>query len=248
MQEQRILIIVHQHDSTPGRVGQLLEQRGFVLERCCPCIGDPLPSDLSRYAASVIFGGPQSANDDHVPGIRAELEWIERVALPSDRPLLGICLGAQALARVLGAQVGAHPDGWVEIGYHPVLPTADGGSFLKHPAMFYQWHSETFDIPYGAVHLAENERFPGQAFCYERRAYGIEFHPEMTLEMIDRWCTSESGAWKLALNGATPHIEQQAGYQRYAQDSDRWLDEFLNTLLIASVRTTPVLNPARESR
>ena len=84
MQEQRILIIVHQHDSTPGRVGQLLEQRGFVLERCCPCIGDPLPSDLSRYAASVIFGGPQSANDDHLPGIRAELEWIEHTTLPAE--------------------------------------------------------------------------------------------------------------------------------------------------------------------
>ena len=75
---RKVLIIVHQAHSTPGRVGELLEQRGCVLDRRCPNLGDPLPSDLSPYAASVLFGGPQSANDDHLPGIRAELEWLER--------------------------------------------------------------------------------------------------------------------------------------------------------------------------
>lgn len=247
MRTQSILIVVHQADSTPGRVGQMLEDRGFTLDRRCPCAGDALPSDLTRYEAAVVFGGPQSANDDHLAGIRAELDWLEQTALPSGLPLLGICLGAQILARVLGAKVGRHPDGWVEIGYHPVLPTAAAGSFLEHPAMFYQWHSETFEIPSAAVHLAENERFPGQAFCYEQRAYGIEFHPEMTLEMINRWCTSSNGAWKLALEGATSHDAQQAGYQRHALASDRWLDDFLSTLLAPNTALAPPQNGAGAS-
>ena len=137
----------------------------------------------------MVFGGPQSANDDHLPGIRAELDWLERTALPSDRPLLGICLGAQMIARVLGAKVGPHPDGLVEIGYHTIHPTAAGQAYLEGPTLFYQWHRETFEIPCGAVHLAHNEAFNGQAFRYNGHVYGLEFHPEMTRAMIERWTT-----------------------------------------------------------
>lgn len=114
--DRRILIVVHQEHSTPGRVGELLEAQGCTLDRRCPNLGCGLPRDLSPYRACVVFGGPQSANDDHLPGIRAELDWLERTVLPSDRPVLGICLGAQMIARVLGAKVGPHPDGLVEIG------------------------------------------------------------------------------------------------------------------------------------
>jgi GMP synthase (glutamine-hydrolysing) len=183
----KILIIVHQAHSTPGRVGELLEERGCVLDRRCPSLGDPLPCDLSPYTACVVFGGPQSANDDHLPGIRAELDWLERTALPADRPLLGICLGAQMIARVLGARVGPHPDGLVEIGYHTIHPTEAGQDYLEGPTLFYQWHRETFEIPREAVHLAHNEAFDGQAFRYNGHVYGLEFHPEMTRAMIERW-------------------------------------------------------------
>jgi GMP synthase (glutamine-hydrolysing) len=223
-----ILIVVHQEHSTPGKVGEFLVQRGYALDRRCPNLGDPLPDDLTAYAAAVVFGGPQSANDDHLPGIRAELDWLERTALPSGRPLLGICLGAQEIARVLGAKVGPHPDGLVEIGYHEVSPTAAGrDEFLDGPTVFYQWHSETFEIPSGAVHLAENEVFPGQAYRYDGNVYGIEFHPEMTRPMIERWCTSERGAPKLSLRGAQPHAEQLSHHDAHADTSDRWLDWFL---------------------
>ena len=101
---KRVLMIVHQEHSNPGRVGELLEARGYALNRRCPSLGDPLPDDLAPYAAAIVFGGPQSANDDHLPGIKAELDWLERKALPADVPLLGICLGAQMIARVLGAR------------------------------------------------------------------------------------------------------------------------------------------------
>lgn len=226
---KKVLIVVHQEDSNPGRVGDFLVQRGYALDRRCPNLGDPLPEDLSQYAACVVFGGPMSANDDHLPGIRAELRWLEKCALPSGRPLLGICLGGQQIARVLGARVGRHRDGLVEIGYYEVAPTETGSDFLECPTVFYQWHTETFDIPSGAQHLAENENFPGQAFRYDGCIYAIEFHPEMTREMVERWCQSENGSKKLDLPGAQPQQAHIEGYDLYAEETDRWLGWFLDS-------------------
>lgn len=227
----QVLIVVHQKHSIPGRIGQLLTQRGFSLDRRCPNLGDPLPGDLAGYTAMVVFGGPQSANDDHLPGIRAELDWLETCAIPSGRPLLGICLGAQQIARVLGAKVTRHPAGLVEIGYWEVSPTRWGDAFLERPTMFYQWHVETFEIPHGAIHLAESAAFESQAFCYDEHVYGIEFHPEMSRGMIDVWCKSETGRPKLLLPGAQPHTVQLEQYDRYAAESERWLGRFLDRLL-----------------
>ena len=201
---------------------------GCRLDRGCPNLGDALPEDVTRYDAMVGFGGPQSAMDCHLPGIRAELDWLERHALPGATPLLGICLGAQQMARVLGAKVGPRGDDLVEIGYKPIRPTADGGDFLDCSATFYQWHSETFEIPSGAVHLAENDDFAGQAFRWGQHAWAIEFHPEMTRAMIDRWCTSERGSQKLARRGAQPHEDQVRDFERHSPNTDRWLAQFID--------------------
>ena len=100
--------------------------------------------------------------------------------------------------------------------------------------MFYQWHSETFDIPPDAVHLAGNDAFNGQAFSFGDHVFGIEFHPEITREMIDRWCTSERGEPKLALPGAQSHIEQLARHARYARDARQWLDHFLDRCFLVA--------------
>jgi len=231
----KVLIVVHQEHSTPGKIGAFLEKRGYALDRRCPNLGDPLPEDLASYDAAVVFGGPMSANDDHLDGIKAELDWLERCALPSKCPLVGICLGAQEIARVLGAKVGRHQDGLVEIGYFDVHPTGACKSFLKEPTTFYQWHTETFEIPGDAVHLAENDAFPGQAFRYGDKVYAIEFHAEMTREMIERWSASERGRARLVNfkdKGAQPRDMHLAGYDRHADSSDRWLDHFLDNHIL----------------
>ena len=80
-QKNRILTVVHQEVSTPGLLGRNLIARGYELDRFCPCIGDQLPRDLSAYKAVIVFGGPQSATDDNDPGIKAELNWIEKTVL-----------------------------------------------------------------------------------------------------------------------------------------------------------------------
>ena len=229
---REVLIVVHQETSDPGKVGRYLAARGARLDRRCPCAGDPLPADLSPYAALVVFGGPQSANDDHLPGIRAELDWLERRAIPSGLPLLGICLGAQQIARVLGARVGPHHAGQVEIGYYEIAPTPLAGRFLERPTWFYQWHRETFDIPSGATHLAASDGFPGQAFRHGEHVHAIEFHPEMTREMVARWATPEPGEPPGPYPGARPDHTHLADYDRHAAESDRWLARFIDECLL----------------
>jgi GMP synthase (glutamine-hydrolysing) len=107
----KILVIVHQQNSDPGCVGQILRANGYELDIRCPSNADELPTTMDNHEGVVIFGGPMSANDSEtLPFIRAELDWIP-VALEADKPFLGICLGAQLLARVLGAKVSASSPG-----------------------------------------------------------------------------------------------------------------------------------------
>ena len=227
----RIIAVFHSREPDPGKVADGLAARGIELDGRRPCYGETLPEDLSGCAAAIVFGGPQSANDDHDSGIRAELDWLEGVALPSGKPVLGICLGAQQIARVLGARVAPHSEGQVEIGYYEVRPTGHCPRFLAAPTMFYQWHQEMFEIPRDAVHLAENDLFPGQAFRYRENVYGIEFHPEITLALIELWCGLNEEAARLEHPDAQGRAAQIEGYARHADASDRWLAGFLDQFL-----------------
>src|SRR5918911_2194425 len=119
-----VLVVLHQESSTPGRVGNALRALGHRLDIRRPRFGDPLPDTLDRHAGAVIFGGPMSANDSD-DYIRREIDWIE-IPLREQRPFLGICLGAQMLARQLDALVAPHPQGVTQIGYYPIRPTAAG--------------------------------------------------------------------------------------------------------------------------
>src|ERR1700730_8565488 len=111
-----ILIILHQEHSTPGRVGHLLKARGHALDARRPRFGDPLPRTMAGYAGAIVFGGPMSANGEE-DFIRREIDWLA-VPLKEQKPLLGLCLGAQMIVRHLGGKVHVHPEGQVEVGYY----------------------------------------------------------------------------------------------------------------------------------
>ena len=189
-----VLIILHQEHSSPGRVGQVLTKLGYPLDIRRPRFGDPLPETMDDHAGGVIFGGPQSANDKD-DFIRRETDWIG-VPLRDNKPFLGICLGAQMMARHLGAGVFPHPQGRAEVGYYPIRPTAAGLTICPQwPDHVYQWHREGFELPAGGELLAEGENgFAVQAFRYGI-GYGIQFHPEVTHAMMHRWL----------VRGAAPH-------------------------------------------
>jgi GMP synthase (glutamine-hydrolysing) len=143
--QKPILIVLHQENSTPGRVGNALRDLGYQLDVRRPRFEDPLPETMAEHAAAIIFGGPMSANDQD-EFIRRETDWIG-VPLKENKPFLGICLGAQMFVNHLGGKVFRHPDGHAEIGYYPIRPTAAGFSLVERwPECVYQWHREGFDV------------------------------------------------------------------------------------------------------
>lgn len=174
-----------------GSFAPLLERAGYAIQYLEAGIDrldalDPLAPDLL-----VVLGGPLGAYEEDIyPFLRAELALIE-ARLRADRPILGLCLGAQLMARALGARV--YPGGaGKEIGWAPLQLAAVGKvTPLRHldgaltPVL--HWHGDTFDVPAGAVLLAGSERYPHQAFSHGRHALALQFHPEVTAVGMERW-------------------------------------------------------------
>lgn len=223
----RILTLIHKETTVPGLVGKKLNELGYELDICAPILGEPLPDDLENYAAVLVFGGPMSANDNE-PYLHKELAWIRQV-LEAGLPYFGICLGAQMLAKVLGANVQTHGEAVEEIGYYPVYATAAGEALFPPYMKMYQWHKDGFELPEGAVLLARGDDFPNQAFRWGNNAYGVQFHPEMTAEMVDFWTTQ--GADLLGAPNAQSRTEQLAGYLHYGAAVEEWLETFLKNWL-----------------
>lgn len=220
-----ILIILHQEHSTAGRIGCLLERQGVQLDIRRPACGDPLPHSMRDHAGAIIFGGPQSANDDH-DYIKREIDFIG-VPLAEDKPFLGICLGAQMLARQLGSKVYTHPQGFAEIGYYPIRPTAAGRAVCdgRFPETVYQWHREGFEVPYGGELLAEGDTFGAQAMAYGDHAFGLQFHPEVTYAMMCRWTVRAHA--RMQLPNAQERTMQLDGWFQHDRAVALWLDRFL---------------------
>lgn len=219
-----ILVVLHQENSTPGRVGQILKEHGVALDIRRPVLGQELPDHLEAHRGVIVFGGPPSANDADAY-IRKEIGWLE-LPLREEVPFLGICLGAQMLAKHLGAKVGEHPEGLTEVGYYPLRSTVQGRRLMPHwPDMVYQWHREGFDLPAGATLLAEGDWYPNQAFSYGPSAYGVQFHAELTLAMLHRWTTKGHERMKLpGAQGRRAHFDGRAIYDAPVR---RWLEQFL---------------------
>lgn len=222
----RILVVLHQELSSPGRVGHLLIEAGYDLDVRRPPLGDALPETLDGHAGAVVFGGPMSANDAD-EFVRRETEWLS-VPLKENRPLLGICLGAQMLVNHLGGKVEGHGEGLVEIGWYPLRATEEGQTLMNWPDMVYQFHREGFSLPSGATLLATAETYPNQAFRYGDRAFGIQFHAELTALMMHRWVVR--GAHRFELPGAQPGRDHLGGRLIWDMHLRRWLSEFLDLI------------------
>lgn len=224
-----VLIVLHQERSSPGRVGQLLVEKGYRLDIRRPVLGDRLPSTLVEHAGAVVFGGPMSANDTD-DFVKTEINWLN-VPLREKRPLLGICLGAQMLVRQLGGKVQANADGSTEIGWYPLRPTEKGRLLMHWPRMVYHFHREGFDLPHGAELLAEGDTYPNQAFRYDGHAWGLQFHAELTRAMMHRWVVH--GAHRFILPNAQQGREHLEGRMLFDAPLKAWLNEFLDIVFEA---------------
>ena len=185
---KRVLTIINIADDPTGYIGEILEEHGIaydVIDASLQSIPNP-----TTYNAIVVFGGPQNANEDEKYPYFLQEKAALRTAVEQDIPVLGICLGGQMLANVLGGAVKKHTI--TEIGFSEVQCTDEGKrdplyEGLAGHQLVYQWHEDTFAIPPGAVRLATSEKTENQAFRYGRSAYGIQYHVELTPAMLDTW-------------------------------------------------------------
>jgi GMP synthase (glutamine-hydrolysing) len=228
----KILIILHQETSTPGRIGMMLKGLGFGLDIRRPCLGDELPATMREHEGAVIFGGPMSANDNE-PWIAREIDWIG-VPLKEQKPFLGVCLGAQMLSMQLGGRVGPHHEERVEIGYYPIHPVNGGDGIAHWPQQVYQWHRESLTLPRDARLFATGDHFENQAYRYGQAAYGIQFHPEVTRLTMHRWVVKAAHRFSLLdAQGAQEHLAANLIHDAAVKN---WLAEFLRKWLAQGVK------------
>ena len=168
---------------TPRAIFDWARERGHSLEGVHLFAGEALPEEFPELL--IVMGGPMSVHDEgEYPWLKAEKAYLER-ALEAGTKVLGICLGAQLLAEILGAEVTKNP--YKEIGWFPVKLTEEA---RKHPLFkdlpeefpAFHWHGETFGLPEGALHVAYSEACRHQAFLYHNQALALQFHLEMTPE------------------------------------------------------------------
>jgi GMP synthase (glutamine-hydrolysing) len=223
----RAICLQHVPFEGPGVFATSLANRGAALDyRLVPKDGlPPDPGDLL-----IIVGGPMSVNDSD-PWIAKETAFI-RTTLQAGKPVIGVCLGSQFMAKALGAIV--RPGKALEIGMTPVKRTAEARHdpvFSTLPESFevFEWHGEVFDLPNDCVPLAGSDIAPLQAFRYGARAYGLLFHLEMEesgVESLCRECAPDLTKARLTMQqvkaAALPHLPQ------LHQIADRLIDHLLS--------------------
>jgi len=183
-------ILRHVAREPAGTLEDVLTETGLDFHYIDLFETSPEKLNLAIAPGLVILGGPMNVDEvEKYPHLAREVEWISQ-ALAAGLPTLGICLGAQLLAKALGAKV--YPNPVKEIGWYRVnlTPHADRDALFEGGGKLitvFHWHGDTFDLPLGTVRLAESEICRNQAFRYGRSAYGLQFHLEMTPELIDSW-------------------------------------------------------------
>jgi len=200
-----VLAIRHVHFEDLGSLERVLGDRGRLvryLDVGSARINAPNPVTPSLM---VILGGPISAcDDDRYPTIAPLVAMIEK-RIVAGLPTLGICLGAQLIARVLGSHV--YPSGQTEIGWTPLTLTEAGKqSPLRHldaaHTSMLHWHGDTFDLPQGAVHLASTPACQNQAFSWDKHVFALQCHPEIRTDRFEPWLIGNAG--ELAGHGIDP--------------------------------------------
>ena len=184
-----VLAVVHGDEVRSGVFAEPIADGGHELEEWS-IARTPAPSrPLSSYDAAIVFGGSMHADEDEThPWLREEKELLRR-CLDARKPVLGVCLGGQLVAKAAGAWVGRARE--PEIGWHPVELTKAAASdpvFARLPRRFHalQWHYYAFEVPEGGVELARSP-VCSQAFRLGHLAWGVQFHPEVTLAMVEQW-------------------------------------------------------------
>lgn len=242
--DAQFLVLQHIACEPPGVYEDVLRERGATIHRVELDEGEALP-DRQSFDAVIAMGGPMSASDDaELPWLTAEKRLIA-AAVRDGTPFFGICLGVQLLAASLGARVyaGETP----EVGLLPVELTDEGRrdpvfGELPQGLITLQWHGDTFDLPAGAVRLASSSAYENQAFRV-RRAYGVQFHLEVSTAMAREWAAVPAYAASLertlgpgAAADFVRRIDERSGEMLAHGRAlfERWLERVVQPTLAAS--------------
>lgn len=220
----RMLHIIQNDPEVPP--GNIIDQLAIPCVIHHPYLGESLP-EVEQIAALIVMGGAMGANDDQRHPFLRDLKNLIRTIVAERIPYLGVCLGGQLLAAALGAQVASNR--WEELGILEVTLTGEGGAdrlFKGIADVFatFQWHHDSFDIPDGAVLLASSAACPHQAFRLGAVAWGLQFHPEVTAEIIRDWC-----AWDRSTQEKAEELVAafSVAEERYRITARQLLDNFL---------------------
>ncbi|MBI4683731.1 MAG: type 1 glutamine amidotransferase [Nitrospirae bacterium] len=207
-----VLIIKNTHTEGPGTI------EGFLKTASIPFVVSEIgsgeqPPDIEGFDSLIIMGGPMGVYEmEKYPFLKKEAKIIEKTINRGVR-VLGICLGSQMIAHVLGARV--YPGTEKEIGWYDVHVTLDGARdhvfrTLTEPASScfpaFQWHGDTFDLPQGAIRLASSKLYMNQAFRYGDNCYALQFHIEVTPDMIREWFSDINSMDLMAISNETGRL------------------------------------------
>ena len=191
-QTPRALVLSHVAFEDLGTLEVPLRARGFEIETIDAATASFPLHQAKNCDLLVVLGGPIGVYDQQdYPFLKDEIACIGQ-RLAARKPILGICLGAQLMAAALGARVYPGNHG-AEIGWSPLKATPNPPApawftpLLAPGLSVFHWHGDTFDLPPGALHLAETNRYANQAFAIENFALGLQFHPEVTASGLERW-------------------------------------------------------------
>jgi GMP synthase (glutamine-hydrolysing) len=188
----RVLGIVHGDEVRSGVFADVVAERGDAIDEWSIPSGQPPPRPLSSYDAAIVFGGGMHPDqEEEHPWLRDEEALLRRL-LGTGMPLLGICLGAELIAKATGAAVvPARPEvGWFDVELAPAAGSDPVLGALPQRFCAFQWHFYAWEVPAGAVELASSPACP-QAFRLFDRTWGVQFHPEVTLEQVEDWLVAD---------------------------------------------------------
>lgn len=228
-----ILFIKHITIEGPGTIADFLEDNKLPYTVIDLSQGDKVPKLEKDFRSVISLGGPMNVYEEEKYRFLKEEDFLLKRIAGEEVPFLGICLGAQLIAKATGAQVTKNPE--KEIGWYKIVLNDNGikdDLFRDFPEVFkvFQWHGDTFGIPHGGKRLAFSELCQNQALKYGRHIYGIQFHVEVTKDMIAQWSDAYKGELE-SLRGIVSDkqkmLEEYANLEKdYMRQAERFYVNF----------------------